>query len=582
MAPFPYQRNIVPIAKNFVLRDKFSNHVDVEAWLAKFESFNRKLQDDSQDGRKSCEDNVGEWTSSIRLVLVFTEDFSDTLRSQHPWLADFESSSADFKLSLELFSSNPAEMPDVLSHYVQHRRFEIIKQIWFSRWSTVEILGSDEAIQKRIWSSRSDLPSEATQSSLRFLARLCMRIDDDIASSTMPDTQKEPYEDLEESSMVEDLEKSVKEIHWFRESLAAIDNNICWVSLVSRIHEFTNLLGCSGNSGSPFSHLGALRIKIQKTNNEKRETALLAQIDMLERKNEEAQKQIRKQKRIMTNLTYRHLLENLPPREGKLESNAWSDFWKEAVKQTNEGKSTPLTDMVKRYGKIEKDGAHTVDYIKITGAGLYSTLSTNIHHYRRGGSFEYDPDQWNEFDADILKALKPVHAHPNGTVDWELERLRFVDPGRPKLKGIIRGNKQRGWVITPDWDEYLDSPDLDAGERCWPTKEKENDFGIVRTTSREPLELIAKDWMKRAKYEDPNDKTEAPPTFLKSLPPGYMIYERRKTDGPSEYMVFGRAYGAYNSVLDFSEHIWYLFLRRERKDTTRCCCELCDKARGDE
>ena len=57
---------------------------------------------------------------------------------------------------------------------------------------------------------------------------------------------------------------------------------------------------------------------------------------------------------------------------------------------------------------------------------LYSTLSTNIHHF--SGQFNVLHDQWNMLDADILTALKPLNQNRDEyDIDWERERSRYRD-----------------------------------------------------------------------------------------------------------------------------------------------------------
>lgn len=93
---------------------------------------------------------------------------------------------------------------------------------------------------------------------------------------------------------------------------------------------------------------------------------------------------------------------------------------------------------MRRYGKDEKkkdekkkDGAgtvHTVDYPRINGgAPLYSTLSVDIHHYAVKPE-DIAPVSWHYFERDVFSALKPQKENilPDRTVNWELERVRFV------------------------------------------------------------------------------------------------------------------------------------------------------------
>ncbi|KAH7128158.1 hypothetical protein B0J11DRAFT_524292 [Dendryphion nanum] len=586
-----------------LFHDPTQDNSNTEAWLAALENFIGKLHDNRQHEKEPSKDDRHVWECIIRpgLVLPVTKDFTRPLHRQHLWLADFESDQTDFKQSIAMFSSHPTELLDVLPQYLQHRRITAIRNRWLSRWSHIQIGERDGSTKKIRWDSSSDLPKKATQfltaapSLIRFVhekSRVAEHIlidalggcsdlvaEDPLGHKTLDPVGRSASPTPTPSNISHvpmENDSIAHEIQYFYDSLAAADNDIGRATFLSRIREFSSLLECSVVSDNPLSYLGALRIKSQRISSEKREMELLNKIAILEQQNKEAQAQIRKQGRILTNLNYRHLLENLPPREGKLETTAWAEFWGEAVKQANEGRQSPLSKMVNEYRRIEKSGKTSVENITKIGGGLYSIMSTNIHNYGKGGSFSYEPDQWNAMDNDILEGLKPIEVHVNGTVDWVRERLRFVDPGIQKLGKVIRQDQNKLWTIMPNWDDSMEHTP-DASEDHWPTKQDEADFGIRCMTSNKPLELIAENWVKRVKHDDSKYKTSITPIFLKTLPPGYAIYERVMKNGDMKYIASGRHDGSYNSLGEFSEHIWYLFLRKERKDVIPCSCVLCNQ-----
>lgn len=76
----------------------------------------------------------------------------------------------------------------------------------------------------------------------------------------------------------------------------------------------------------------------------------------------------------------------------------------------------PLIPVLMKYNRPKQ--------IADVGTSLYSTLSTNIHHF--SAQFVVLDDQWNILEADILKALTPLPQNAEETgIEWERERLRY-------------------------------------------------------------------------------------------------------------------------------------------------------------
>ena len=131
----------------------------------------------------------------------------------------------------------------------------------------------------------------------------------------------------------------------------------------------------------------------------------------------------RAQSRIITNLAFRHLLETLPTL-GADHSSAtvkWQAFFRTALKtaQTQQARGQidhPLLPVLRKYNRPKQ--------IEDVGKSLYSTLSTNIHHF--SAQFVVLDDQWNTLEVDILKALTPLPQNETEIgIDWERERLRY-------------------------------------------------------------------------------------------------------------------------------------------------------------
>jgi hypothetical protein len=142
------------------------------------------------------------------------------------------------------------------------------------------------------------------------------------------------------------------------------------------------------------------------------------------------------QQEIVTALMFRHLLENLPPKQtraGNTKSTPrWCEFWEDAAKKELRGpsKDHPLHGLMHR-DAITTSGAFRdgeKGHPGRTGRDLYGTLSENIHKYKGGrrNGYVVRSDQWGEAVRKILRALIPKEFEEDGAVDWEKERKRYV------------------------------------------------------------------------------------------------------------------------------------------------------------
>jgi hypothetical protein len=184
----------------------------------------------------------------------------------------------------------------------------------------------------------------------------------------------------------------------------------------SKVAQFCLEAGCPAVKHHPVKDIYSLRHHLFSRGSEAREAELQKEIEELRSAN-------RCQQRIITNLAFRHLLEILPSRGTKSTSATakWRGFFQHALKtaQEHDGRSQtahPLIPVLKKYPPPKR--------VEDVGINLYSTLSTNIHHFT--GQFKILDDQWNILEADILRALTPLDENETGTgIDWERERQRY-------------------------------------------------------------------------------------------------------------------------------------------------------------
>ena len=388
---------------------------ELKKWLAEFRHF-----DQYDHEATASKGNLTFLYNVIPILAELTSRKATTLTDEHPWLVDFETDSADFNLSLEAFFGSLSDMPNILSRYVLSTRCILIREVW----------------ESEVYDYNKRYPKNAGNFG-EFLRLLKPRPVEHIPLGP----GQEAFLWIEEESHAEEKKRIV---NGFESALKNVDENTQWKSLKYRIRKFNEFVDCSV-SDDPFMNISALQAKFLKSASQRRELALQARIDDLEKRNGGMEKEVRKQKKILASLTFRHILEHLPPPSEKKEKESWNKFWRDAVKQANTGEADPLTDVVRLYGRYEQ--GRTVDYINITGgSALYSALSTNIHQYMDKNFYEFEPDQWNALEAEIFKALKPQpqNVHPDGSVNWEQERLRYVKPNKSESKdsetGVVKGD----------------------------------------------------------------------------------------------------------------------------------------------
>ena len=199
-----------------------------------------------------------------------------------------------------------------------------------------------------------------------------------------------------------------------------------WQNVCKQIGRFCRWAGNPDVINEPSEAILTLRRQIRSDNMHSREGELQRRIENLE-------KEKRLQQRIITNLSFRHCLESLPgdrPLERGRQNTStgrwqqfWEDSWTKAQQAANSNNSArpshPFEPLLHYDQRQQKQ-------IKRMGDDLYGTLSSNIHLY--SGEFSVEEDQWNTLEAAILKTLKPAWGRgPDGEVQWEQERERYVD-----------------------------------------------------------------------------------------------------------------------------------------------------------
>lgn len=193
-----------------------------------------------------------------------------------------------------------------------------------------------------------------------------------------------------------------------------LPENEYYIAFALRVADFCLRAGCPAPKRDALGNTYALRAHLSRGSGI--ETELRKEI-------EELRRTTRKQQRIITNLSFRHLLEMLPPPStGPATSTVrWKSFFvgallKAQTVQAQQGTGHPLVPLLKKYPKLKQ--------LEEAGTNLYGTLSTNIHHYT--GEFRIEEDQWDALQVDLLTALVPQAQNQSDTgVDWNQERRRF-------------------------------------------------------------------------------------------------------------------------------------------------------------
>ena len=228
----------------------------------------------------------------------------------------------------------------------------------------------------------------------------------------------------------------------FHTTVSIWQNDSSWLDTCGRVNKFCLLAGCPKAFQNPFDSIDALRaIALQPFGREAQlqaETKLLGErIEEMKRELEKKDEKIKEQdeklakhSKIVTCLSYRHLMEQLPGPGPGQSGPRWADFWTDAIGNAMATTRTdhPLVGFLQKYGQHNR----TENRIKTDGGAMYGLLSTDIHHYNGGRVYDVNSLLWPELHGGVIKALAPdpknfTKSGDIETVDWVKERARY-DP----------------------------------------------------------------------------------------------------------------------------------------------------------
>lgn len=356
-------------------------------WYLGFYNMKLYLQQHQQH-QMSCNDVFRFFLNTARPGL--DEDFVNVMRvleSVHPWVMDFVNTNGIFENSTAIYKAEPRKFVSDLSTYIEGVYCTVIQH--YHRTLDPKKL---DVIQSKY---EINIPGVSV-------------------------AEKEENESF----------------RLFCCALHVAESEIYWLNTQNRVKRFAQIIGYQvlsqdNSEQDVFRYINFLEGKAFETTHNQQITALEAKIDILAKEKDAAIEKLSMQKRIVASLTFRHILEKLPPMSTKNESHKWDEFWKKAVSQSVSNKESPLSKMVENYARHDKDPTKPPDVNDIKRAGglaLYSAFSTNIHQYK--GEYALQRDQWHELEWEILNAIKPLpeNIHANGSVDWAKERERFDPP----------------------------------------------------------------------------------------------------------------------------------------------------------
>lgn len=191
-----------------------------------------------------------------------------------------------------------------------------------------------------------------------------------------------------------------------------------WGIISYNVRSFCQYSGIHNLTQDPLENLRKLQMYIVNQND--RDRYLLSQIDTLK-------DTIRSRELIITSLSYRHLLERLPPAESGL---SFETIFKVALKSAE--KNTPDSPLRNLAINDKKHHKKMIDH----AAKLFGNLSGNIHKYCDWSAVK--TDMFGAEVQEIMDAVKPVHflvdatdSELRGEPDWEEERKRYgIDWGK--------------------------------------------------------------------------------------------------------------------------------------------------------
>ena len=205
--------------------------------------------------------------------------------------------------------------------------------------------------------------------------------------------------------------------------------NFHWLRACNKVNDFCLRAGSARVTDNVFENIEVLREMAFR--NPGRETELLAEIKILKERVDAKDEELKQQRRIIEDLSYRHLMENIidPQKWTGNYASDWRTFWDDTVNSVisvqNRAPRKPNSPIV---GLINQFGPGSIGMIKGTGGAMYGAISTNIHHYGDTMNGVYQLQcQSDKMPEEIMKALTPLTTNiQNNKVDWTAERTRFI------------------------------------------------------------------------------------------------------------------------------------------------------------
>ena len=212
-------------------------------------------------------------------------------------------------------------------------------------------------------------------------------------------------------------------------ALANLRDDPRWLRACNKVNKFCLRAGSARVKHNVFENIEMLReISIRHPG---RETELLAEIKILKERVDAKDEELKQQRRIIEDLSYRHLMENItdPQKWTGNYASDWRTFWDDTVNSAisvqNRAPRKPSSPIA---GLINQFGPGSIGMIKGTGGAMYGAISTNIHHYgvTMNGVYQLQC-QRDKMPEEIMKALTPLTTNiQNNKVDWTAERTRFI------------------------------------------------------------------------------------------------------------------------------------------------------------
>jgi hypothetical protein len=317
------------------------------------------------------------------LVQIDYESLVNDLLLEHPWLNEFTNYSHQFKETAKAFRRDTDATCWILRVY--------IKRLWGKLLSS-KLRTTPEA---PFWlSDRLNQALKETRSFAQFLQDI-PEVDSDL----------------------------IKSYDMAKRNLDLIEEEDQWRQLCLNVRTFGDVMGCSAVSLNPQESISKLHETFRKND----------VTEELRDRIKEMELELGRQRRIITCLTFRHILERLPehPKKRMEYANDWANFWSDAMRSAAKSGDDehPLAPLLNQFGTTA--GSEVVEKV---AQAMYGTLSTNIHHFKGEGIYEVRDDQWDALPCTILRAIVP-HSKKDGSVDWAEERKRFLQGLEDKEEG---------------------------------------------------------------------------------------------------------------------------------------------------